>query len=169
MRLTCAVLCENPEETFACPETGGNGNYADPATCRRFYQVKCIICRRKKKNHFYFVLLFYKNSAFIPGHQCVDNHPYLNRCPAGLYFDDVNKLCTFKNEARCGPLPTSKVSRDILLLLFNKYSKQSFNVKCLSAFDQPKRRARRIRSIWLRNATPASARCRIVFAPGTGL
>lgn len=40
--------------------------------------------------------------------QCVDNFPYLNRCPAGLYFDDVNKLCTFKNEARCGPLPTSK-------------------------------------------------------------
>lgn len=40
--------------------------------------------------------------------QCVDNYPYLNRCPSGLYFDDINKLCTFKNEARCGPLPTSE-------------------------------------------------------------
>ncbi|KAL5245054.1 hypothetical protein ACI65C_012464 [Semiaphis heraclei] len=71
------VLCETAEETFVCPEVGGNGNYADPATCRRFYQ-------------------------------CVDNFPYLNRCPAGLYFDDVNKLCTFKNEARCGPLPSTE-------------------------------------------------------------
>lgn len=40
--------------------------------------------------------------------QCVDGYPYLNRCPASLYFDDINKLCTFKNEARCGPLPTSE-------------------------------------------------------------
>ncbi|CAH1407765.1 unnamed protein product [Nezara viridula] len=38
---------------------------------------------------------------------CVDNYPYLNRCPSGLYFDDINKLCTFKAEARCGPLPTT--------------------------------------------------------------
>lgn len=33
------VLCETAGETFVCPEVGGNGNYADPATCRRFYQV----------------------------------------------------------------------------------------------------------------------------------
>jgi len=33
------VLSENADETFVCPEVGGNGNYADPATCRRFYQV----------------------------------------------------------------------------------------------------------------------------------
>lgn len=34
-----SVICETTEETFVCPEVGGNGNYADPATCRRFYQV----------------------------------------------------------------------------------------------------------------------------------
>lgn len=33
------ALCETTGETFVCPEVGGNGNYADPATCRRFYQV----------------------------------------------------------------------------------------------------------------------------------
>ncbi|KAF4521597.1 hypothetical protein B566_EDAN001317 [Ephemera danica] len=61
------------EKDFICPEGEGNGNFADPATCRRFYQ-------------------------------CVDAYPYLNRCPSGLFFDDINKLCTFKNEARCGPI-----------------------------------------------------------------
>lgn len=29
------------KEEFECPEALGNGNYADPVTCRRFYQVKC--------------------------------------------------------------------------------------------------------------------------------
>lgn len=33
------MLCETDGEPFTCPEVGGNGNYADPATCRRFYQV----------------------------------------------------------------------------------------------------------------------------------
>ncbi|XP_046388166.1 chitin deacetylase 1 [Ischnura elegans] len=65
-----------PEEEYTCPEDSGNGNYADPVTCRRFYQ-------------------------------CVDGYPYLNRCPSGLYFDDISKLCTFKNEARCGPIITT--------------------------------------------------------------
>ncbi|KAF5300043.1 hypothetical protein FQR65_LT09300 [Abscondita terminalis] len=60
-------------EDFLCPENLGNGNYADPQTCRRFYQ-------------------------------CVDGYPYLNRCPSGLFFDDISKLCTFKDEARCGPI-----------------------------------------------------------------
>lgn len=64
------------EKEFLCPEGAGNGNFADPATCRRFYQ-------------------------------CVDGYPYLNRCPSGLYFDDINKLCTFKSEARCGPIATT--------------------------------------------------------------
>lgn len=32
----------------------------------------------------------------------------MNRCPSGLYFDDINKHCTFKNEARCGPIATSR-------------------------------------------------------------
>ncbi|KAG8231417.1 hypothetical protein J437_LFUL012427, partial [Ladona fulva] len=63
------------EEDYTCPEDSGNGNYADPVTCRRFYQ-------------------------------CVDGYPYLNRCPSGLYFDDISKLCTFKEEARCGPINT---------------------------------------------------------------
>uniref|UniRef100_A0A1B0FLW3 Chitin-binding type-2 domain-containing protein n=1 Tax=Glossina morsitans morsitans TaxID=37546 RepID=A0A1B0FLW3_GLOMM len=65
------------KEEFQCPSNIANGNYADPVTCRRFYQ-------------------------------CVDGFPYLNRCPSGLYFDDVQKFCTFKDEAKCGPLSTSK-------------------------------------------------------------
>lgn len=64
---------DKKSEEFSCPEDLGNGNYADPATCRRFYQ-------------------------------CVDGYPYLNRCPSGLYFDDIAKFCTFKEEARCGPI-----------------------------------------------------------------
>lgn len=27
---------------FKCPSGYGNGNFADPATCRRFYQVSCF-------------------------------------------------------------------------------------------------------------------------------
>ncbi|XP_061382748.1 chitin deacetylase 1 [Danaus plexippus] len=77
----CAIFinvnCQKEEEEFICPGgTQGNGNFADPATCRRFYQ-------------------------------CVDGFPYLNRCPSGLYFDDISKFCTFKAEARCGPIPTT--------------------------------------------------------------
>lgn len=30
---------EKKDEKFRCPEDQGNGNYADPATCRKFYQV----------------------------------------------------------------------------------------------------------------------------------
>lgn len=40
--------------------------------------------------------------------QCVDNHPYQSRCPSGLYFDDISKLCTFKNEATCGPVDATE-------------------------------------------------------------
>jgi len=36
--------------------------------------------------------------------QCVEKHAYQTRCPSGLYFDDLDKLCTFKSEAKCGPL-----------------------------------------------------------------
>ncbi|XP_011064867.1 PREDICTED: uncharacterized protein LOC105152345 [Acromyrmex echinatior] len=87
--LLCAVLTivavhcqknkkdeDKKDEEFRCPEGQGNGNFADPATCRRFYQ-------------------------------CVDGYPYLNRCPSGLHFDDISKFCTFKNEARCGPIETT--------------------------------------------------------------
>ncbi|CAH0406911.1 unnamed protein product [Chilo suppressalis] len=74
------VRCQQKDKDapeFVCPEgTQGNGNFADPATCRRFYQ-------------------------------CVDGYPYLNRCPSGLYFDDISKFCTFKVEARCGPIATT--------------------------------------------------------------
>lgn len=31
---------KDDKKEFECPENGGNGNFADPATCRRFYQVK---------------------------------------------------------------------------------------------------------------------------------
>ncbi|XP_037935007.1 chitin deacetylase 1 [Teleopsis dalmanni] len=73
---TTLALAQKEKEEFQCPSTIGNGNYADPATCRRFYQ-------------------------------CVDGFPYLNRCPSGLYFDDLQKFCTFKDEAKCGPLSTT--------------------------------------------------------------
>lgn len=45
--------------------------------------------------------------------KCVDGYPYLNTCPSGLHFDDVAKYCTFKNEARCGPLATSKFTHKL--------------------------------------------------------
>ncbi|XP_057377397.1 LOW QUALITY PROTEIN: chitin deacetylase 1-like [Daphnia carinata] len=61
-------------EDYVCP--GSSGNYADPKSCRRFYQ-------------------------------CVEGHPFLSRCPSSLYFDDIQKLCTFKNEAVCGPVATT--------------------------------------------------------------
>lgn len=67
---------DKDKEEFECPPNAGNGNFADPVTCRRFYQ-------------------------------CVDGYPYMNRCPSGLYFDDIQKFCTFKDEARCGPIPTT--------------------------------------------------------------
>lgn len=38
-----AVRCQSEktkvEEEFQCPLATGSGNYADPATCKRFYQV----------------------------------------------------------------------------------------------------------------------------------
>lgn len=33
---------ERKDEEFKCPEGQGNGNFADPATCRRFYQVNIL-------------------------------------------------------------------------------------------------------------------------------
>jgi hypothetical protein len=30
------------EKEYLCPEGEGNGNFADPVTCRRFYQVIII-------------------------------------------------------------------------------------------------------------------------------
>jgi len=67
-------VARDTAEDFTCSEI--NGNYADPKSCRRFYQ-------------------------------CVDGHPYISRCPSSLYFDDEKKFCTFKNEAKCGPIATT--------------------------------------------------------------
>lgn len=75
--LTVGAQKAKEGEDFICPEgITGNGNFADPQTCRRFYQ-------------------------------CVDGFPYLNRCPSSLYFDDISKFCTFKVEARCGPIAST--------------------------------------------------------------
>lgn len=94
---------EKKDEEFTCPEGQGNGNFADPATCRRFYQVINYLA-------FYFILKINSQlkSFSVECQQCVDGYPYLNRCPSGLHFDDISKFCTFKNEARCGPIATSK-------------------------------------------------------------
>lgn len=76
LAITSISAQSKDKEEFECPTNDGNGNFADPVTCRRFYQ-------------------------------CVDGYPYLNRCPSGLYFDDIQKFCTFKDEARCGPIATT--------------------------------------------------------------
>lgn len=47
----------------------------------------------------------------------------MNRCPSGLYFDDVQKFCTFKDEARCGPIPTSKHYFFVADKIFTKCNK----------------------------------------------
>merc|ERR1719495_778651 len=38
---------------------------------------------------------------------CVGHHPYKSICPSGLYWDDVRKYCTYKDEAVCGPVATT--------------------------------------------------------------
>jgi len=35
---------------------------------------------------------------------CVGHFPYRSNCPSGLYWDDVRKYCTYKDEAVCGPV-----------------------------------------------------------------
>jgi len=73
--LTFLVLVTGEQQIdFDCPEP--SGNFADPTTCRRFYQ-------------------------------CVDGHPYATRCPSTLHFDDISKFCTFRTEARCGPISST--------------------------------------------------------------
>lgn len=63
--------------------------------------------------------------------QCVDGYPYLNRCPSGLYFDDISKFCTFKAEARCGPIATSKYTMFIYqpYFTFEASTKRKLKVK----------------------------------------
>lgn len=44
--LLFTVNCQKEKDTepYVCPEgTQGNGNFADPATCRRFYQVSALV------------------------------------------------------------------------------------------------------------------------------
>lgn len=31
-------------------------------------------------------------------YQCVDGHPYAQRCPSSLHFDDIAKFCTLKQK-----------------------------------------------------------------------
>jgi len=59
---------------FECPDQ--TGSFADPCTCRRYYQ-------------------------------CVDFTAHRSFCPSGLYWDDVRKYCTYKDEAVCGPVTTT--------------------------------------------------------------
>lgn len=118
---------DKKDEEFRCPEGQGNGNFADPATCRRFYQVIHII--NLSSNNYIrishllclfllsIIILDYLSllrfilvivCSYFVFRKCVDGYPYLNRCPSGLHFDDISKFCTFRNEARCGPIETSK-------------------------------------------------------------
>lgn len=45
------------KEEFVCPTGFGNGNFADPATCRRFYQV-IFVCQDVSSSYFLFSLSF---------------------------------------------------------------------------------------------------------------
>jgi len=38
---------------------------------------------------------------------CVDFRPIKSFCPSGLYWDDIKKFCTYKNEAVCGPVAST--------------------------------------------------------------
>ena len=40
-------------------------------------------------------------------YQCVDFRPITSFCPSGLYWDDIKKFCTYKNEAVCGPVAST--------------------------------------------------------------
>lgn len=38
----------------------------------------------------------------------MDNFPHPQSCPAGLYWHDVKKQCTYKNQAVCGPVEATE-------------------------------------------------------------
>lgn len=44
------------KEEFECPPNSGNGNFADPVTCRRFYQVKKKSTKKSKNLIKFFVV-----------------------------------------------------------------------------------------------------------------
>lgn len=55
---------DKKDEEFRCPEGQGNGNFADPATCRRFYQViKIHVTLIFSINQILFIYLFMLLSA----------------------------------------------------------------------------------------------------------
>merc|ERR1719378_345492 len=73
------IYLNKAEEDEDCPDyecPAKDGSFADPCTCRRFYQ-------------------------------CIDFLPVRSHCPSGLYWDDVKKFCTYKNEAVCGPVAST--------------------------------------------------------------
>uniref|UniRef100_T1IPI5 Chitin-binding type-2 domain-containing protein n=1 Tax=Strigamia maritima TaxID=126957 RepID=T1IPI5_STRMM len=37
-------------------------------------------------------------------YSCTNYEAFLQSCPPGLFFDDIKKFCTFKNEVTCGPV-----------------------------------------------------------------
>merc|ERR1712154_633676 len=41
-------------------------------------------------------------------YKCNHGVPTRLLCPSNLYFDDVLKYCTYKNEAQCGPVEVKK-------------------------------------------------------------
>jgi len=41
-------------------------------------------------------------------YQCVNDFPYANSCPSGLYWHDIKKQCVYKREVVCGPVPTTE-------------------------------------------------------------
>lgn len=56
---------DKKDEEFKCPEGQGNGNFADPATCRRFYQVIHIIINLSGNNyisHMYSNYFYYRST-----------------------------------------------------------------------------------------------------------
>jgi len=40
-------------------------------------------------------------------YSCIDFRPVKQHCPSGLYWDDIKKYCTYKNEAVCGPVAST--------------------------------------------------------------
>jgi len=54
---------DKKDEEFKCPEGQGNGNFADPATCRRFYQVIYTINNLSDNNYILRIALI----TFITG------------------------------------------------------------------------------------------------------
>ena len=63
-----------------------------------------------------------KIDVFLNGHlrfdfrrfyKCDDGTAFRAFCPTGLYWDDERKFCTYKNEAKCGPLEPKKKEEEI--------------------------------------------------------